>query len=80
MKNITLFFLVFLVPLLTKAEEDNDQCAECKERKSEMCNEECLRVEDDRSLECISNCIQEYCTHKCNSEEAPTTSPQKSLP
>lgn len=69
MKNITLFIMILANFTSAFAEEQagekKDQCAECKQRKAEMCHEECALVEEDRESECIENCINEYCSHKC---------------
>ena len=67
MKNLTLLVLFLVIPTSAISEEEN-QCAECKDRKSEMCSEECTLVED-KKLECIEHCIKEYCAHKCEREK-----------
>lgn len=62
-KLLLLFVLTFNVSLAV-SEENRAECAQCEERKSEMCTEECLLV-GERKQECIEACTKEYCKHKC---------------
>jgi hypothetical protein len=42
-----------------------DDCAQCVERKKGMCAQECRLVPAEKSLICQSDCVQQYCLHRC---------------
>jgi hypothetical protein len=62
---------LFLIPLSAFAiPAYASECIECGKRKLSLCSKECLGVSLDKVKTCQSDCLHEYCSHKCGLEES----------
>ncbi len=55
-------------PIEQKPTELNS-CKQCLDRKKEICSSECELVNKKNNLLCQSDCVNNYCAHKCKEGE-----------
>jgi hypothetical protein len=55
------FAIIVLIPCAYAANE----CPDCVERKKQMCAKECQLVAPEHTVKCQSDCIKQYCAHRC---------------
>ncbi len=46
-----------------------NECADCVERKRQMCAQECLLVGPSHSIQCQLDCVRHYCGHRCKADD-----------
>jgi hypothetical protein len=62
-------FFLLLTFLFAPAPAFASECLECGKRKQALCAKECVTVPLDKVKSCQSDCLHEYCAHKCGLEE-----------
>lgn len=70
MRNLASTILLFVIFFLLSNHANANECSDCGKRKLSLCAKECLSVPLDKVRTCQSDCLHEYCSHKCGLEDS----------